>query len=102
MKKLWITLTLSLMFLGGIALCFQSNADLTTSVATQDEIAMSAQEQDVCYLCKGSGNCVPCKGRGTIVGAVKRTCTGCKGSGKCNRCKGTGKDPVWKKTKKKS
>ena len=97
MKKLLFILTISLMVLGGVALCFQSNTDLATSIGVQDEIAISAQEADVCYQCKGSGKCVPCKGRGSVVGAVKRTCNACKGSGKCQRCKGTGKDPVWKK-----
>lgn len=98
MKKLWITLTLSLMVLGGIALCFQSNADLATSVGAQDEIAMSAQAQDVCYRCKGKGKCTTCSGKGYIVGYVKRKCSDCRGTGVCQRCKGSGKDPVWKKS----
>ena len=102
MKKMLITLTISLMVIGGIALWFQSNTDLVTSVGVQDEIAMSAQEADVCYRCKGKAKCIACSGKGYIVGHVKRKCSDCNGTGACPRCKGTGKDPVWKKTKKKS
>ena len=95
MKKLLITLCLSLMALGGIALCFHSNSDLASLAGMQNVIAKSVP--DVCYSCKGSGKCVPCKGRGSVAGAVKRKCSTCKGTGVCQRCKGSGKDPVWKK-----
>lgn len=97
MKKQLITLTISLMVLGGIALHFQSNSNSSTPTGMQDTIAMSTQAPDVCYRCKGSGKCVACKGRGSITGAVKRKCSDCNGTGVCQRCKGTGKDPVWKK-----
>ena len=97
MKKLLISIGLSVMLLGGIALCSQSNSDLASLVGVQDAVAMSTQEQAECYRCKGSGKCTTCRGKGYVVGAVKGKCSDCNGTGVCRRCKGTGKDPVWKK-----
>lgn len=92
MKKLLITLSLGLMVLAGVALCFQSNLESVSLASVQDEIAMSAQKPaEKCTRCWGSGKCTSCKGRGSVVGAVKRKCSDCKGTGVCQRCKGTGK-----------
>lgn len=92
MKKLLITLTIGLMVLGGIALCFQGNSDSATLTGAQDAIAMSTQvSAEKCTRCWGSGKCSTCNGKGYVVGAVKRKCSDCNGTGVCQRCKGTGK-----------
>lgn len=50
-----------------------------------------------CYLCKGTGDCSSCEGRGYIwgIGMTKLKCPNCLEingcpSGKCSKCKGTG------------
>lgn len=93
MKKLFITLILSLMALGGIALCF-SNSE---SATTQEALATTTQvSKKKCIRCLGSGRCIVCHGKGylTVLGQKgKRECNNCRGTGNCPRCKGTGVDP---------
>lgn len=49
-----------------------------------------------CGVCRETGICNGCKGRGTVrihvpyKGTVTETCPNCKGSGKCHWCGGDG------------
>jgi hypothetical protein len=50
-------------------------------------------EEKKCTICKGTGKCRHCHGRGTVmkhVGATNQRCLDCNGSGKCPACKGEG------------
>ena len=91
MKKLILS-CLGVMLLGGIALGFQSNSDLVSLVGVQDAVAITTEaSSETCTRCWGSGKCTTCRGKGYVVGAVKRKCSDCNGTGVCQRCKGTGK-----------
>lgn len=52
-------------------------------------------EASVCTVCKGTGNCFNCSGRGELyIGYYNPhyvTCNKCGGKGKCNYCSGSGK-----------
>ena len=40
-----------------------------------------------CTVCKGTGNCIECHGKGKKNGSV---CVKCDGTGKCSSCEGQG------------
>ncbi len=46
-----------------------------------------------CNVCRGTGKCRSCKGRGVVIkhaGAPTQRCPECQGSGECPVCEGKG------------
>jgi hypothetical protein len=51
---------------------------------------VSCDEDDtMCYVCFGSGNCYNCNGKG-YNGVDSNECSVCDGTGKCVNCQGSG------------
>ncbi len=95
MKKFLIIITISLMVLGGIFLCIQTESQSATCSNFQETLAWSSKKTaKQCPRCAGTGRCAVCSGRGYFVAAgsgERRACRRCHGSGACQNCEGTGR-----------
>lgn len=90
MKKCFVVVVLVLVVLAGV-LCEASFADIERC----PDCGGSGKER--CDICRGSGTCVICYGRGTVGYVPDYTgqgrghdiiCTACNGTRKCWRCNG--------------